>query len=56
MALTKGQADNYEGVEICQRSYDILVGIGFPPGYHLRFKYFPVATGMEEHRLNALDF
>jgi 5-methyltetrahydrofolate--homocysteine methyltransferase len=26
-----GQADNYERrIEICQRSYDILVGIGFP--------------------------
>jgi cobalamin-dependent methionine synthase I len=31
-----------------------LVGID-STGYHLRFKHFPVATGMEEHRLNALD-
>jgi 5-methyltetrahydrofolate--homocysteine methyltransferase len=37
-------------------SYDILVGIVSSTGYHLRFKHFPVATGMEEHRLNALDF
>ncbi|MGZ9674911.1 methionine synthase [Flavobacterium sp. GNP001] len=53
-----GQADNYERrVEICQRSYDILVGIGFPPqDIIFDLNIFPVATGMEEHRLNALDF
>lgn len=53
-----GQADNYERrVEICQRSYDILVGIGFPQqDIIFDLNIFPVATGMEEHRLNALDF
>nr|WP_315217222.1 methionine synthase [uncultured Flavobacterium sp.] len=54
-----GQADNYERrVEICQRSYDILVNkVGFPPqDIIFDLNIFPVATGMEEHRLNALDF
>ncbi|RTZ02384.1 methionine synthase [Flavobacterium bomense] len=54
-----GQADNYERrVEICQRSYDILVAkVGFPPqDIIFDLNIFPVATGMEEHRLNALDF
>lgn len=54
-----GQADNYERrVEICQRSYDILVNkVGFPPqDIIFDLNIFPVATGMEEHRENALDF
>lgn len=54
-----GQADNYERrVEICQRSYDILVNkVGFPAqDIIFDLNIFPVATGMEEHRLNALDF
>ncbi|SHN49408.1 methionine synthase (B12-dependent) [Flavobacterium fryxellicola] len=54
-----GQADNYERrVEICQRSYAILVDkVGFPPqDIIFDLNVFPVATGMEEHRLNALDF
>ncbi|MDN3671734.1 methionine synthase [Flavobacterium branchiarum] len=54
-----GQADNFERrVEICQRSYDILVDkVGFPPqDIIFDLNIFPVATGMEEHRLNALDF
>ena len=54
-----GQADNYERrIEICQRSYDILVDkVGFPPqDIIFDLNIFPVATGMEEHRLNALDF
>ncbi len=54
-----GQADNYERrVEICNRSYKILVEkVGFPP-QDIIFdpNIFPVATGMEEHRKNALDF
>ena len=54
-----GQADNYERrIEICKRSYDILVDeVGFP-AEDIIFdpNIFPVATGMEEHRLNALDF
>ncbi len=55
----KGQADNYERrIEICQRSYDLLTNkVGFPPE-DIIFdpNIFPVATGMEEHRSNALDF
>jgi len=55
----KGQADNYERrIEICKRSYDILVDkVGFP-AEDIIFdpNIFPVATGMEEHKLNALDF
>ena len=55
----KGQADNYERrIEICERSYRILVDkVGFPPE-DIIFdpNIFPVATGMEEHRKNALDF
>jgi 5-methyltetrahydrofolate--homocysteine methyltransferase len=54
-----GQADNYDRrIEICQRSYDILVNkVGFPPqDIIFDLNIFPVATGMEEHRLNALDF
>jgi 5-methyltetrahydrofolate--homocysteine methyltransferase len=54
-----GQADNYERrVEICKRSYDILVNqVNFPP-QDIIFdpNIFPVATGMEEHNNNALDF
>ena len=54
-----GQADNYERrIEICQRSYNILVNkVNFPPqDIIFDLNIFPVATGMEEHRLNALDF
>ena len=54
-----GQADNYERrIEIVQRSYDILVHkVGFPPeDIIFDLNVFPVATGMEEHKLNALDF
>ncbi|MCL9809367.1 methionine synthase [Flavobacterium luminosum] len=55
----KGQADTYERrIEICKRSYDILVEkVGFP-AEDIIFdpNIFPVATGMEEHRRNALDF
>ena len=54
-----GQADTYERrIEICKRSYDILVEkVGFP-AEDIIFdpNIFPVATGMEEHKLNALDF
>ncbi|MEO1030216.1 MAG: methionine synthase [Bacteroidota bacterium] len=55
----KGQADNYERrIDICKRSYDILVHkVNFPP-QDIIFdpNIFPVATGMDEHRRNALDF
>ncbi|MCF8464406.1 MAG: dihydropteroate synthase [Flavobacteriales bacterium] len=54
-----GQADSYERrIEICKRSYDVLVDkVGFPP-QDIIFdpNIFPVATGMEEHNNNALDF
>lgn len=54
-----GQADSYQRrVDICKRSYDILVNeVNFPP-QDIIFdpNIFPVATGMEEHVLNALDF
>ena len=54
-----GQADSYERrVEICEKSYRILVDkVKFPP-QDIIFdpNIFPVATGMDEHRKNALDF
>ncbi|WP_447635933.1 methionine synthase [Flavobacterium microcysteis] len=54
-----GQADTYERrIEICKRSYDVLVDkVGFP-AEDIIFdpNIFPVATGMEEHRQNAVDF
>jgi 5-methyltetrahydrofolate--homocysteine methyltransferase len=54
-----GQADSYERrIEICQRSYDIMVNVvKFNPN-DIIFdpNIFPVATGMEEHRNNAIDF
>ena len=53
-----GQADNYQRrIEICKRSYDILLSIGFKAS-DIIFdpNIFPVATGMDEHKLNALDF
>lgn len=55
----KGQADSYERrIEICERSYRILVDIVGFPKEDIIFdpNIFPVATGMEEHNNNALDF
>jgi 5-methyltetrahydrofolate--homocysteine methyltransferase len=54
-----GQADNYaRRIEIAQRSYDVLVHkVGFPSeDIIFDLNIFPVATGMDEHRRNALDF
>lgn len=54
-----GQADNYERrIEIAKRSYDILVNkVKFAPeDIIFDLNIFPVATGMEEHRRNAIDF
>ncbi|GGK11540.1 hypothetical protein GCM10007962_02170 [Yeosuana aromativorans] len=54
-----GQADNYERrIEIAKRSYDILVNEVHFPSEDIIFdlNIFPVATGMEEHRRNAIDF
>jgi 5-methyltetrahydrofolate--homocysteine methyltransferase len=54
-----GQADNYERrLEIAKRSYDILVNeVKFAPeDIIFDLNIFPVATGMDEHKRNALDF
>ncbi len=54
-----GQADNYERrIEIAKRSYEILVHkVNFAPeDIIFDLNIFPVATGMDEHKLNALDF
>jgi 5-methyltetrahydrofolate--homocysteine methyltransferase len=55
----QGQADNYERrIEICKRSYDILVSeIGFP-AEDIIFdpNILTVATGLEEHNNYAVDF
>ena len=55
----QGQADSYERrVEICERAYRLLVDeVGFPPE-DIIFdpNVFAVATGMDEHANNALDF
>lgn len=54
-----GQADSFERkIEICKRSYDILVDeIGFP-SEDIIFdpNIFAVATGIEEHNNYGLDF
>lgn len=54
-----GQADNLQKrKDITQRSYDILVKqLNINP-YDIIFdlNIFPVGTGMQEHRRNALDF
>lgn len=54
-----GQADTYDRrIEITERSYRILVDeVGFPAeDIIFDLNIFPVATGMEEHRRNAIDF
>lgn len=54
-----GQADNYERrIEIAKRSYDILVDkVGFASeDIIFDLNIFPVATGMDEHKRNAIDF
>jgi len=54
-----GQADTYQRrIDICKRSYNVLVDkVKFAPE-DIIFdpNIFPVATGMDEHKLNALDF
>ncbi|WP_121808146.1 methionine synthase [Mucilaginibacter kameinonensis] len=54
-----GQADSLERrIEICKRSYDILVNeVGFPP-QDIIFdpNILTVATGLEEHNNYAVDF
>ena len=54
-----GQADNYQRrIEIAERSYRILVDIVHFPSEDIIFdlNIFPVATGMDEHKRNAIDF
>tara|TARA_R110001592_G_scaffold243783_1_gene504986 strand:+ start:229451 stop:232108 length:2658 start_codon:yes stop_codon:yes gene_type:complete len=55
----KGQADSYERrIEICERSYNLLrERLNFPQE-DIIFdpNIFPVATGIDEHRRNAIDF
>ncbi|WP_432768194.1 MAG: methionine synthase [Sphingopyxis sp.] len=53
-----GQADTMQRkIEICERAYKLLVGIGFPPE-DIIFdpNVFAVATGLEEHDNYAVDF
>jgi 5-methyltetrahydrofolate--homocysteine methyltransferase len=53
-----GQADTKDRkVEICERAYKLLTGIGFPPE-DIIFdpNIFAVATGIEEHNNYAVDF
>ncbi|WP_380786309.1 methionine synthase [Sphingomonas sp. R86521] len=53
-----GQADTQaRKVEICERAYKLLVGIGFPPE-DIIFdpNVFAVATGIEEHDNYGVDF
>ncbi|HWW55742.1 MAG TPA: methionine synthase [Sphingopyxis sp.] len=53
-----GQADTRERkIEICERAYKLLTGIGFPPE-DIIFdpNVFAVATGLEEHDNYAVDF
>ena len=53
-----GQADTRaRKVEICERAYGLLLGIGFPPE-DIIFdpNIFAVATGIEEHRNYGVDF
>ena len=55
----RGQADTYERrIEVCARAYKILTeAVKFPP-QDIIFdpNVFPVATGMEDHRKNALNY
>ncbi len=54
-----GQADNFERrIEIAKRSYDILVNTVKLPPEDIIFdlNIFPVGTGMDEHKRNAIDF
>ncbi|WP_310103891.1 methionine synthase [Sphingomonas sp. BE138] len=53
-----GQADTQaRKVEICERAYTLLTGIGFPPE-DIIFdpNVFAVATGIEEHNNYGVDF
>ena len=53
-----GQADTKERkIEICERAYKLLTGIGFPPeDIIFDANVFAIATGIEEHNNYAVDF
>jgi 5-methyltetrahydrofolate--homocysteine methyltransferase len=54
-----GQADTYQRrIDICSRAYKLLTEKVNFPAQDIIFdpNIFPVATGMEEHRRNAIDF
>ena len=53
-----GQADTQaRKIEICERAYQLLLGIGFPPeDIIFDANVFAVATGIEEHDNYAVDF
>ncbi|MGQ7274824.1 methionine synthase [Marinobacter sp. V034] len=54
----EGQADTFERkTQICKRSYDVLMGIGFNPS-DIIFdpNIFAIATGIDEHNNYAVDF
>ena len=54
----QGQAETFEQkVAVCQRAYDLLEGIGFPPE-DIIFdpNIFAVATGIEAHARYGIDF
>ena len=54
-----GQADTLQRrIDICSRAYQLLTEKAAFPPQDIIFdpNIFPVATGMEEHRRNALDF
>jgi 5-methyltetrahydrofolate--homocysteine methyltransferase len=54
----QGQADTLaRKIDICRRSYELLVKAGFPPGdIVLDPNVFAIATGIEEHNNYAVDF
>lgn len=54
-----GQADNtVRRIEIAERSYKLLTEkLNFPPeDIIIDLNIFPVATGMDEHKINAISF
>jgi 5-methyltetrahydrofolate--homocysteine methyltransferase len=54
----QGQADTKQRkVEICERAYKLLTGIGFPPeDIIFDANVFAVATGIDEHNNYGVDF
>ena len=54
----EGQADTQQRkIEICERAYKLLTGIGFPPeDIIFDCNIFAVATGIEEHANYGVDF